>query len=91
MVKISIECFVRAYSFALFLSALCRPIGGAVIRQSLSILHLFKFFVVRQVCGTVVDSAYIVLVYGGVGNNQSKILHVRNFQGLSAETANGPP
>ena len=28
-------------------------VGGAVIRQSLSLLHLFKFFVVRQVCGPV--------------------------------------
>ena len=41
-----------SYIFVLFLSALCRPIGKAVIRQSMSLLHLFKFFVVRKAhCG----------------------------------------
>ena len=40
LVNISMKRFMRAYTFVLFLSALWRPIGGAVIRQNLSI-HVF--------------------------------------------------
>ena len=53
LVNVSIECFMQTYTFALFFPTLCRPIGGAVMRQSLTLQHLFKFFVVRQVCGPV--------------------------------------
>ena len=31
-----------------------------------------------------------VLVCGGTGNNQSELLHVKNFRGLSAGTAHSP-
>ena len=58
LVNISIECFVHAYRFVLFFSAFYWPIGGAVIRQSFSILHLLYFFI-RQVYGPFVGSRLI--------------------------------
>ena len=61
------------------------------IRQSLSLLHLFKFFVVRQVCGPVVGSRfYCACVCCGSGSDLSDLLRVGNFRGLNARTSNGP-
>ena len=73
LVKISTKCFILAYRFVLFLSALCGSIGGAVSTQSLSILHLFKFFVVRQVFSPVVGSRfYFHDLYIYFHNNENK-------------------
>ena len=88
---ISIECFKPAYSFALFLSALCCPVGEAVIKQSLSILHLFKFLLRGEFAAPLWVPACTVLGFGGAGSDQSEFLRFRNFQGLSVGTANGPP
>ena len=70
LVNMSIEYFIRAYIFVLFLSALCRPIVGAVLRQSLLLLHLFQIFVVRQVCVPVMG----FFVCGGAGSAQNELL-----------------
>ena len=71
LVNISIEYFIHEYTFFPFLSAFCRPFGGAVFRQSLSLLHLFKFFVVMQVCSTVVGT--LVLYFHAVGMEVPKV------------------
>ena len=47
----------------MFLSSLCLPVGEVIIRQSLSLLHLFKFFAVRQICKPVLSfSLYSICV-----------------------------
>ena len=61
LVNMNIECFMRACSLVLFFPALCRPIGGAVIRQNLSVMHLLNFFVDPQVCVPGVGSCLCVM------------------------------
>ena len=80
---------MHAYTFVLFFLALCRPIGGAVIRQSLSLLHFFNFFVVGQVRVPLWVFTCILLTCGGARSDQSEFLRVRNFRVLSTGTADG--
>ena len=80
LVKISVECFIRAYSFVLFLSAFRRPVGGAVIRQSMSILHLFNFFLSGKFAAPLWVPACTLLVCGEAKSDQSELLRVRNFR-----------
>ena len=92
LVNISIECFIRAYIFFLFLSAHCPPIVGAVIRQSLSVQH---FFLSGKFAAPLWAPSCNLLVCGGTGSVQNQrvanvLKRVANFGGLSAGTNDGP-
>ena len=62
----------------------------AVIKQSLPIVHLFSFLLSNKFAAPLLVPACTVLVCGGAGSNQSKLLRIRNFRGLRAGTADGP-
>ena len=95
LVKISVKCFMHAYSFVPFLSAYwwsCHKIKLVII--TFVYLFIYFCFVFRHVCGPVVGphngSACILLMCGAAGSAQSELLCVGNFRGLSALTADGP-
>ena len=91
LITVSIECLIHAYTFLLFLLALCLPVSRAVIRQILSLLHLFKILLSGKFEATLWVSSCIVLACGGDGCVQNQFQHVRNFWGLSAGTVDSPP
>ena len=85
--NIGIKCFIRAYIFVLFPSVLCRSIGGDVIRQSFSVLHLFKFLLSFKFAAPLC----VPPCTGMVGlDDQMELLRVRNFRGPNAGTADAP-
>ena len=48
------------YTHVFFRLSLCRPVGWVIMRQILTLLHLFTFFAVRQVCGPVVPLTLVL-------------------------------
>ena len=53
------------------------------------VLHLFQFLVVRQVCDCVKGLLCTLRVGSGTGSDQSELLRVGNFRGLSTGLADG--